>query len=93
MIDLDTLHAIPVPATPAHARVKILYPNVTIGPSMHAEVLGDAGNRLQVRVPRPIVVGATVQVRSRERVAFGAVSASVPMGLEYQIDVDVERSS
>jgi len=93
MIDLDTLSAIPVPAPPAHARVKILYPNITTGPSMHAELLGGAGNTIQVRVPRPIVVGATVQVRSRERVAFGAVSASVPIGLEYQIDVNVERSS
>jgi hypothetical protein len=93
MIDLDTLSAIPVPAAPAHARVKILYPDITTEPSMHAEVLGRAGNRMQVRVPRPIVVGATVQVRNRDRVAFGAVSASVPVGLEYQIDVDVERSS
>ena len=77
----------------APARVKILHPVITTGPSMHAEILGLAEKWMQVRVPRLIVVGSTVQVRGGGRVAFGSVSASVAVGPDYDIRVDVERSS
>jgi hypothetical protein len=78
---------------PAPARVKILHPAITTGPSMHAEILGLAEKWMQVRVPRLIVVGSTVQVRGGGRVAFGSVRASVAVGPDYDIDVDVERCS
>jgi hypothetical protein len=78
---------------PAPARVKILYPAITTEPSMHAEILGVAEKWMQVRVPRLIVVGSTVQVRGGGRVAFGSVRASLAVGCDYEIDVDVARSS
>ena len=76
---------------PLPARVKILHPVITTAPPMHAEILGVEKGRLQVRVPRSIVVGSTVQVRSGHRIAFGAVRSSVSTGTDYQIDVHIER--
>jgi hypothetical protein len=90
---LQGLEADPAVEVPMPARVKILHPMITAAPSMHAEILGFSGNGMQVRVPRLIVVGATVQVRSRHRVAFGSVRSSVPTGPDYEIEVAVERAS
>lgn len=89
--NLKTFAASPVLQMPAAARVKILQPMITTGPSMHAEVLGFNEHRMSVRVPRMIVVGSTVQVRSGERVAFGSVLSSAAVGPDYEIEVDVER--
>jgi hypothetical protein len=79
--------------TPARARVKVLHPTITAGPSMHAQLIHLSDQLLQVRVPRSIDVGSTVQVRSGERVAFGPVRSSVSSGTDFEIEVDVERSS
>lgn len=89
----ETSVAGPVSGIAVPARVKILYPAITTGPSMHAEVLGLGENRMQVRVPLLVVAGSTVQVRTGGRIAFGSVRASLAIGGDYEIDVDVERSS
>ena len=91
--NLKTFDAGPVLETPAAARVKILQPMITTGPSMHAEILSFDEHTIRVRVHRLIVVGYTVQVRSGQRVAFGSVRSAVPVGSDYEIDVDVERLS
>jgi hypothetical protein len=59
---------------------------------MHAQLIEQTGNRVYVRVPKPIVSGSTVQVRSGESVAFGLVSDSVAAGPEYEIEVEVQRA-
>jgi hypothetical protein len=91
--NLETNAALPVPRISAPARVKILYPLIMTGSSMHGEILCYAEKWMQVRVPNRIVVGATVQVRGGGRIAFGSVSASVAVGPDYDIEVDVERSA
>ena len=75
------------------ARVKVLNPLSSNGPSMHAELLSLANAVLQVRVPRCVLVGSVVQVRTRDLVAFGEVRSSNPAGADYDIEVLVQRSS
>ena len=76
----------------APARVKILNPLTSTGPSMHAELLGSSDRGLQVRVPRCILVGSTVQVRTQKGIAFGEVRSSAQSGSDYEIGVLVQRS-
>ncbi len=80
-----------VPGTPA--RVKVLDPLTSSGPSMHAELLSFSDADLHLRVPRRILIGSTVQVRTRGRLAFGEVRYSVSAGEQYEIGVVVQRSS
>ncbi len=75
------------------ARVKVLNPLTSSGPSMHGELLGFSDAGLQVRVPRCVLVGSTVQVRTPGRVVFGEVRSSIPAGAQYEIEVLVQRSS
>lgn len=91
--DLQGFAVDPTLQMPAAARVKILHPMITTGPSMHAEILAFSESWMQVRVPNLIVVGATVQIRSGHRVAFGSVRSSVSTGPDYEIEVAVERAS
>ena len=78
---------------PVPARVKVLNPVTSSGPSMHAQIISFSPGGFQVRVPRCILVGSAVQVRTRENVAFGEVRSSVPAGTEFEIGVQVQRSS
>ena len=91
-----TLHgdiAVQTRPAAAPARVKVLNPLTTTSPSIHAELLSSSEANLRVRVPRSISVGSAVQVKTRERVAFGLVRSSTASGSEYEIGVDVQRSS
>jgi hypothetical protein len=80
-------------AMPAPARIKVVNPLTSLGPSMQAEVLGCSDANLRVRVPRLIVAGSTVQIRTRGRTAFGEVRSSISTGAEFEIEVDVRRST
>ncbi len=80
-------------AAAAPARVKVLNPLTSTGPSMHAELLNFSEEGLQVRVPQSILIGSTVQVRTRDGIAFGEVRSSAPSGAEFEIGVVVERLS
>jgi hypothetical protein len=80
-------------AFPAPARVKVLDPIITTGPSMHAEILSSVENRILVRVPKNVIVGAMVQVRSGEQIAFGEVRSAASLGAGYEIGVDIARSA
>ena len=75
----------------APARVKVLNPLTSTGPSMRAELLNSSDEGLQVRVPRSILVGSMVQVRTREGIAFGEVRSSAVSGEEFEIGVVVQR--
>jgi hypothetical protein len=78
---------------PVSARVKVLNPVSSTGPSMPAQILSFSRSGFQIRVPRCILVGSTVQVRTREKIAFGEVRSSIPAGAEFEIGVEVQRSS
>ncbi len=75
----------------AAARVKVLNPLTSIGPAMHAELVDAYDGGLNLRVPRPILVGSAVQIRTRDHLAFGEVRASVAVGGTYEIQVAVKR--
>jgi hypothetical protein len=75
------------------ARVKILNPLISSGPSMHGALLGFTNTGLQLRVPRCILLGSIVQVRTPGRVVFGEVRSSTPVGEQYEIEVLTQRSS
>jgi hypothetical protein len=80
-------------STPAPARVKILNPITSSGSSMHAEIVSSSQMRLVVRVPRGILIGSTVRIRMGENVAFGEVHSSNAVGSQFEIGVEVQRSS
>jgi hypothetical protein len=79
--------------TPTPARVKVLNPLASAGPAMHAELLSFSAESVRLLVPRSILVGSTVQVRTRGNVAFGEVRSSVSTGAGFEIGVEVQRLS
>jgi hypothetical protein len=87
----STLQSQATPVMPA--RVKVLNPLLSMGPSMHAELLGFSEGVLKLRVPQHVLVGSTVQVRTPGRVAFGEVRSSMPAGEQDEIEVTVQRSA
>jgi len=69
------------------ARVKVLNPLTSTGPSMHAELTSSSETDLHIRVPRCIFRGSSVQVRTNVGIVFGAVESCVPAGAEFEIGV------
>jgi hypothetical protein len=69
------------------ARVKVLNPLTSTGPSMHAELIGSSETDLHLRVPRCIFRGSSVQVRTHQGIVFGAVQSCVAAGSEFEIGV------
>ena len=92
-MELKTLVLNPTASSEVAARVKVLNPVTSSGPSMHAQIISFSDGGFQVRVPRRILVGSHVQVRTRDTVAFGEVRSMVPAGDEFDIGVQVQRSS
>jgi hypothetical protein len=89
--DESAVHAHARPQAPA--RVKILNPVTSTGCSMHAEILRCSGVDLQVRVPRNVLIGSIVQVRTSQMIAFGEVRSATPAGAVFEIGVAVQRSA
>lgn len=77
--------------TPAPARIKVLNPMLTTGPSSDAEIIGFSDDRLKVRVTTLIMVGSMVQIRSGERIAFAKVIATSLTGPDFEIEIDVKQ--
>jgi hypothetical protein len=77
-----------VPA--ARARVKVLNPLTSTGPSMHAGLVNCSQTSLQVRVPRCILRGSAVQVRTSDGIVFGEVQSCVPAESEFEIEVTLQ---
>jgi hypothetical protein len=86
---LDAESAAGAETTPA-ARIKVLDPILSNGPSGPAHLLNASLQSLHVRVPRSIFVGAFVQVRSSVGIAFGQVRYCIPAGTDFQIGVKLE---
>ena len=75
----------------AVAKSTVLNPLTSIGPAMHGELLDVSHSGLNLRVPRSILVGSAVQIRTRDQVTFGEVRASMAVGGIYDIQVVVKR--
>jgi hypothetical protein len=58
---------------------------------MHGELLDVSDSGLNLRVPRSILVGSAVQIRTRDQVTFREVRASMAVGGIYKIQVVVKR--
>jgi hypothetical protein len=69
------------------ARVKVVDPLLTMGPSSPAHVLRVWGTGLSLRVHCAILRGSTVQVRTSDRILFGRVQFCLPSGTEFEISV------
>ena len=74
------------------ARIKILNPITSIGPSAPAYLLTASPRSLHIRVSRLMFVGARVHVRSPLGQGFGSVRYCIPAGAEFQIGVRLEAA-
>jgi len=74
------------------AKIKVLDPITSLGPSSPAHLMNASPQSLHVRVPRFIFIGALVHVRSSIGLAFGHVRYCIPAGPEFQIGVKLETA-
>jgi hypothetical protein len=70
------------------ARMKVVNPLTSTGPSIGAWVVNESANTLLVRFPRVVFVGALVQVRTRGKIVFGEARSCTFKGSEYEIDIE-----
>jgi hypothetical protein len=75
------------------ARIKVLDPITSVGPSAPAHLLNASSQSLHVRVSRLMLIGALVHVRSPLGQAFGSVRYCIPAGTEFQIGVKLETTA
>jgi hypothetical protein len=96
IFELDPSLETPTPITniavPGPARLKVVDPLLSMGPSKHVEILSASDCILRMRVPRIMFVGSKVQVRTNARIMFGEVIAVTQVGTGSEIVVDVQRS-
>jgi hypothetical protein len=78
-------------AVPGPARLKMVDPLATMGPSSPCEVLHSSGSTLRLRVKRQMFQGSKVQVVTPARIMFGEVLSTVPKEGAYEIEVEVQR--
>lgn len=69
------------------ARLKILHPLISMGPSIHARILNRSASGVKLRVPHSVFVGALVLVRLPDGIVFGKVRYCISAGAEYQVGV------
>jgi hypothetical protein len=74
------------------ARIKILNPITSNGPSAPAYLLTASPRSLHIRVSRLMFVGTRVHVRSPLGQGFGSVRYCIPAGSEFQIGVRLETA-
>jgi hypothetical protein len=73
------------------ARVKVLDPMVSLGPSFQARVVKASGEGLMVCAPRSILPGSVVQVRFRDWIVIGKVKYCLPVAGEFHIGVRLKE--
>jgi hypothetical protein len=74
------------------ARIKVLDPMVSLGPSFQARVVNTSSNGLKVRAPRSILQGSVVQVRFQGRIVLGKVKHCTPVENEFDIGVRLKEN-
>lgn len=95
--DLPVSDAYVPPRTPqkepfsgTRARVKVLDPMTSIGPSMEAELMQASDSDLRLRVPRWIIPGSAVQVLTPKGVLFGKAWFAIQTETGFDVEVAVE---
>jgi hypothetical protein len=76
--------------TPIAARVKVLDPLMTMGPSSPAFVLKTWDTGLRIKLRTAILRGSLVQVRVEGKLAFGRVQLCLPAGQEFEVSIEHE---
>lgn len=71
----------------APARVKMLHPLISTGPSIHARILNRSASGVKLQVPHSVLVGALVLIRLPDTVVFGKVRYCISAGTEFQVGV------
>ena len=79
-------------ASPGPAKLKVLDPIATMGPSSCAEIMSASSYALQIRATRPILAGSKVQVRTVTRILFGEVLSAVERDGKFDIIVEVQAA-
>jgi hypothetical protein len=79
-------------AVPGPARLKVLDPIATTGPSSQAEILSASEFALRVRTGRRVLPGSKVQVRTNTRIMFGEVLAAIERDGKFDIVVEIQRT-
>jgi hypothetical protein len=75
------------PSQAIPARVKVIDPLLTLGPSSPARVLRVWDTGLSLKVHCAIFRGSLIQVRTRDKILFGRVEFCLPSGTEFEISV------
>jgi len=75
------------------ARLKVLDPITSLGPSGPAQLPATSSTGLHLRVPQIVFVGAMVQVRSSSGTVFGRVRYCFPGGAGFQIGVKLRQAA
>jgi hypothetical protein len=73
------------------ARIKVLDPMVSLGPSFQGRVVNTSTKGLKVRVPHSILQGSIVQVRFKDRIVLGKVKYCLPAKGEFHIGVRLKE--
>jgi len=74
---------------PIDARMKVIDPLISMGPSTPVRVIQWSESEVGIRVPGDVFVGAMIHLRMPDRMIFGEVRYCVPVREEFQIRVRV----
>lgn len=89
-VHIETQSQSPSPDT-SGARMKVINPIGTMGPSSPALILAFSDDHLRLLVHRIVLVGSTVQVRAGDLVVFGRVCSSTDAEEGFEIEVALQR--
>jgi hypothetical protein len=86
--DLPSVGELPCECAGADARMKVINPLTSTGPSVRALVVNESASELIVRFPRAVFAGALVQVRTQGKIVFGEARRCTSKGSEYEIYIE-----
>jgi hypothetical protein len=84
------LEAATAQTSKSRARVKVLDPLTSLGPSMEGELLSSSASDFRLWVPRWIIPGSAIQILISKQVVLGKVWFSTKAGTGFEIEVAVE---
>jgi hypothetical protein len=88
--DNDKVAVISKLASPGPAKLKVVDPIATMGPSSHAEIVSASSYALRIRTARRIMLGSKVQVRTVSRIMFGEVLSAAEHDGKFDIIVEIQ---
>jgi hypothetical protein len=76
---------------PIDGRMKIIDPLLTMGPSARVEVVNWSDSEVCVRLPRQVLVGAMVHLRTADNIFVGEVRHAHPLESGHEIHIRVKE--